>query len=116
MITISCSWPLVQNAIEALATVNNDRRLLRVSTGRLNRDAIVLTVEDTGKGIEPSEVDAVFDVFVTTKPRGTGLGLAICRVIVERHNGQISVAPVYPYGSAFRVILPASPTDAHPRD
>jgi len=107
---------LVQNAIEALATVNNDRGFIKVSTGRLNRDAIVLTVEDTGPGIDSSKVDAVFDAFVTNKPRGMGLGLAICRLIVERHNGQISVAPAYPCGSAFRVVLPASPTDAHPRN
>jgi signal transduction histidine kinase len=97
---------LVQNAIEALATVNNDRRFLKVSTGRLNRDAIVLTVEDTGPGIDPSKAGVVFDAFVTTKPRGTGLGLAICRMIVERHRGEISVAPVDPHGSSFRVVLP----------
>jgi signal transduction histidine kinase len=97
---------LVQNAIEALATVNNDPRLLRISTGRFDRDAIVLTVEDTGPGIDPSKVGAVFDAFVTTKPRGTGLGLAICRMIIERHNGEISFASVDPRGSSFRVILP----------
>jgi signal transduction histidine kinase len=96
---------LVQNAIEALATVNNDPRLLRVSTGR-DRDAIVLTVEDTGPGIDPSKIGAIFDAFVTTKPRGMGLGLAICRMIAERHNGAISAAPVDPHGSSFRVILP----------
>ncbi len=99
---------LVQNAIEALATVNNDRRFLKVSTGRLNRDAIVLTVEDTGPGIDPTKVGVVFDAFVTTKPRGMGLGLAICRMIAERHNGEISVAPVDPHGSSFRVILPTA--------
>ena len=98
---------LVQNAIEALATVNNDPRLLRVSTG-LDRDGIVLTVEDTGPGIDPSKVGAVFDAFVTTKPRGMGLGLAICRMIVERHKGAISVAQAHPHGSAFRVVLPTS--------
>ena len=97
---------LVQNAVDALATVNSDPRLLRVSTGRLDRDAIVLTVEDTGPGIDPSKVGAVFDAFVTTKPRGMGLGLAICRMIAEQHKGRISVAPVDPHGTSFRVILP----------
>ena len=97
---------LVQNAIEALATVKNDARLLRISTGRFDRNAIMLTVEDTGPGIDPSKVDAIFDAFVTTKPRGMGLGLAICRMMVERHNGHISVSPVHPHGASFRVILP----------
>ena len=97
---------LVQNAIEALATVNSDRRFLKVSTSRQNLDAIVLTVKDTGPGIDPSKVGAIFDAFVTTKPHGMGLGLAICRMIAERHNGEISVAPVNPHGSSFSVILP----------
>ena len=86
--------------------MNSDRRFLKVSTSRQNLDAIVLTVEDTGPGIDPSKVGVVFDAFVTTKPRGIGLGLAICRMIAERHNGKISVAAVDPHGSSFRVILP----------
>ena len=99
---------LVQNAIEALATVKDDGRLLRISTGRFDQNAIVLTVEDTGPGIDPSKVDAIFDAFVTTKPRGMGLGLAICRLMVQRHNGHISVSPVHPHGASFRVVLPAT--------
>jgi signal transduction histidine kinase len=46
--------------------------------------AMVVEVQDSGPGID------LFDAFVTTKPRGTGLGLAICRMIVERHGGQLS--------------------------
>jgi len=65
---------LVQNAIEALATANNDRRFLKVSTGRLNRDAIVLTVEDTGPGIDPSKVGVVFDAFVYDQASRDGIG------------------------------------------
>jgi hypothetical protein len=65
----------------------------------MNRDAIVLTAEDTGPGIDPSKAGVVFDAFVTTKPRGTGSG--ICRMIVERRKGEISVAPVDPHGSSF---------------
>ncbi len=99
---------LVQNAIEALATVNVYRRFLKISTSGQNGDAIVLTVEDTGPGIDPSKAGAIFDAFVTTKSRGMGLGLAICRMIVERHNGEISVDPVDPHGSSFRVILPTA--------
>ena len=87
---------LVQNAIEALATVNVYRRFLKISTSGQNRDAIVLTVEDTGPGIDPSKAGAIFDAFVTTKSRGMGLGLAICRMIVERHSGGISVASIDP--------------------
>jgi signal transduction histidine kinase len=105
---------LVQNAIEALANVESSDRQLRISTASLGNDKIVLTVEDTGSGIDPRNVAAIFDAFVTTKPRGMGLGLAICRMIVERHEGRISIEPVRPHGSLFRVILPASSTNSPP--
>jgi signal transduction histidine kinase len=66
----------------------------------------VVAVEDSGSGIDPKQSHAIFDAFVTTKPHGMGLGLAICRMIIERHGGQLSVTPAQPRGSIFRVVLP----------
>jgi signal transduction histidine kinase len=97
---------LVQNAIEALDISGSEDRLVRIGTQQRGNDAVSLTVEDSGPGIASNRVNTVFDAFVTTKPRGMGLGLAICRMIVERHDGSISVAQVDPHGAAFRVILP----------
>jgi signal transduction histidine kinase len=96
---------LVHNAVEAMGSVDG-QRVLRIRTG-LNGDAAIdLVVEDTGPGLSAEESNTIFDAFVTTKPHGMGLGLAICRMIVDRHEGQLSVSPATPRGASFRVVLP----------
>lgn len=79
---------------------------LQLRTERHGGDAILLAVEDSGPGIDPKDADNIFDAFVSMKPQGTGLGLAICRMIVERHDGQISASPALPRGTVFNVVLP----------
>jgi len=96
---------LVHNAIDAMDSVNKNRRVLRVSTEH-NDSALIIAVADSGPGIDPGKLESIFDAFVTTKPHGTGLGLAICRMIVERHEGQLSASSVDPHGTVFRVVLP----------
>src|SRR5262249_43546043 len=73
---------LVPNAIEAMATTTDRRRMLRLSTQPHGDDAIMVAVEDSGPGIDPGRLNSIFDAFVTTKANGMGLGLAICRMIV----------------------------------
>lgn len=102
---------LIHNAIEAMDFVTDGQRLLRVSGGRAGDGSVAVAVEDSGPGIEPNDVENIFDAFVTTKAHGTGLGLAICRMIVERHGGQLSAAPARPRGSVFRLVLPAATPD-----
>lgn len=98
---------LVHNAIEAMDAVDDDHRILHVRAERHGGNAITVAVEDSGPGIDPKQLKTIFDAFITTKPNGLGLGLAICRLIVERHKGQLSVAPSEPRGSVFRIVLPA---------
>jgi signal transduction histidine kinase len=54
-------------------------------------------------------MENIFDAFVTTKSHGMGLGLALCRMIIERHSGELSALPAHPRGSIFRIALPISP-------
>ena len=96
---------LVQNAIEAMAVGDKDR-ILEVRTELAAGRAIAISVQDTGPGVSPEKARAIFDAFVTTKSHGRGLGLAICRLIVERHNGQLSLASVEPRGAVFKVEFP----------
>jgi signal transduction histidine kinase len=103
---------LVRNAIEAMEPIEDGRRLLQVSSARSADQAVVVTVEDCGPGIDPGRLPNIFEAFMTTKPQGMGLGLAICRMIVERHNGKLSVAPAQPRGSVFSVVLPVVPGPA----
>jgi len=63
-------------------------------------------VTDTGSGIPPERLGAIFDDFVTTKRRGLGLGLAISKRIVEQLDGTIAVASEVGRGTAFTVRLP----------
>jgi len=97
---------LIHNAIEAMDDIKDGRRLLQVRTEPRRGNAVIVAVEDSGSGIDPKRSHTIFDAFVTTKPHGMGLGLAICRMIIERHGGQLSVSPAQPRGSIFRVVLP----------
>jgi C4-dicarboxylate-specific signal transduction histidine kinase len=98
---------LVVNAIEAMQEVLDRKRQLRLSTRR--RDAmIVLSVDDSGTGIDSDRIENIFAPFVTTKPGGMGMGLSICRSIVEGHKGTLSVARLDPFGTRFEVALPES--------
>ncbi len=81
-----------------------------------SRRYVVLTVRDTGSGMEPAILDRIFDPFFTTKPpgEGTGLGLAVVHAIVEAHEGAITVESQRGQGSTFRVYLPVMEADVAP--
>jgi len=74
----------------------------------IDSNAIAVSIEDTGTGIDPKDIDRIFDAFFTTKSNGMGLGLAICQSIVESHDGTVTVRANAPHGSVFRIILPSS--------
>jgi len=98
---------MIQNAIDAMDAVDDGSRVLIVRTERNGNDAISIEIEDSGPGIDPKKSsDDLFDAFFTTKPHGMGLGLAICRMIVERHDGKLSVSSAEPHGAIFRIELP----------
>ncbi len=97
---------LCHNAIEAMATMTDQNRLLRIRTGRYGEKAIAVAVEDSGPGIDPKQLQGIFDAFVTTKAEGMGLGLAICRRIIESHGGQISALSDGKSGALFQFVLP----------
>ena len=97
---------LVRNAIEAMHGDQDGPRVLRVSAQQA-ANKLIVAIEDSGPGIDPHQAASIFDAFVTTKSQGMGLGLALCRMIVERHAGQLSASPAQPRGSVFRIVLPA---------
>jgi signal transduction histidine kinase len=102
---------LVHNAIEAMAATTDKTRLLRVSTQPQDRNTIVVAVEDSGPGIDPRRLNNIFDAFVTTKANGMGLGLAICRMIVQRHGGQLSASSDGTTGARLQFVLPVGSVD-----
>ncbi|MFG3593793.1 MASE4 domain-containing protein [Bradyrhizobium sp. RDI18] len=98
---------LIHNAVDAMASEVAPRELI-VRTEREANNRVAIAVEDTGPGISPQNTETIFDAFVTTKPTGMGLGLAISKMIVERHEGALSVSSAIPHGAVFRVTLPAA--------
>jgi C4-dicarboxylate-specific signal transduction histidine kinase len=98
---------VVTNAIEAMDQVAEGARTLRITSRPHETDGVLITVEDSGAGIDPRDVKQIFEPFYTTKQHGMGLGLSICRSIVEAHGGRLSAAPGALHGLALRISLPA---------
>jgi PAS domain S-box-containing protein len=97
---------LILNAIEAMTGVDEASRELQISTGT-DTAGVLVTVRDSGAGLDPANVDRVFDAFYTTKPEGIGMGLAICRSIIEAHGGRLWASVDELQGAVFQFTLPA---------
>jgi len=102
---------LINNAVEAMVGTTNRSRMLRLRTEICGRDDIVVSVEDSGPGIDLKQLEKVFNAFVSTKAHGTGLGLAICRMIVEGHGGRIAASSDGKSGALFQFMLPIGSSD-----
>jgi signal transduction histidine kinase len=99
---------IVMNAIEAMHPPT-DRRMLGVKTERTKSGAVLVTIADSGPGIDPDKLAKIFDTFFTTKSGGMGMGLSICRSIVQAHGGHLRASSEAPHGSVFHVELPSVP-------
>jgi signal transduction histidine kinase len=97
---------LVMNAIEAMQSVRP--RVLKVKSDQTNSGLVHVSIEDTGTGIDPSNLKQIFSPLFTTKERGMGMGLSICRSIIENHDGRIWVSPGVVKGSIFQFELPVN--------
>jgi signal transduction histidine kinase len=97
---------LIHNAMEALAEVAEGPRDLFVGTAVNAPNELLLSVRDTGMGLDPEKAPHVFDAFYTTKPGGMGMGLAICRGIIEAHGGRLWATANKPMGAIFQFTLP----------
>jgi signal transduction histidine kinase len=71
---------------------------------------MLITVQDTGTGIDSKDMDRIFEALFTTKSSGMGMGLLICRSIIEAHGGRLWASPGTPYGSIFHLVLPIDET------
>ena len=99
---------LAINGMEAMGAVTDRPRELSVQS-RHESDHVVVTVQDSGTGIDPDKVDRVFDAFFTTKPGGMGMGLSICRSIIQAHGGRLTAGSNAGPGATFQFSLPAAP-------
>jgi len=94
---------LFLNAIEIM---NPGGRLCVWTRNLPQQNEVLLTVKDTGPGINPEILPRIFEAFTTTKPTGTGLGLAITHDIIQQHRGRIQAENDPQGGAIFKVWLP----------
>jgi len=102
---------LLLNALQAMPDGGELALTVGVPTLRAADSAqwVEVAIADTGHGIEPEELEKIFDPFYTTKSDGTGLGLAISHRIVERHDGELEVDSEPGRGTTFVIRLPSAP-------
>jgi C4-dicarboxylate-specific signal transduction histidine kinase len=97
---------LVTNALEAMSGIAG-RPLRLVIRSEIGADGMaVVTVEDSGRGLDPDQASRIFDSFYTTKPDGIGVGLAISRSIIEAHGGTMWADPERRQGARVGFTLP----------
>ena len=97
---------LIINAVQAMSGVSDGPRELLISTGQEASGGALVSVQDSGPGLNPETFDRLFDAFYTTKPGGVGIGLSICRSIVEAHGGRLWASRKVGPGATFQFTLP----------
>ncbi|MFZ5447356.1 MAG: response regulator [Thermodesulfobacteriota bacterium] len=100
---------IIKNALQAMPQGGH----LEVN-GILNEDHMEITLQDTGPGLSPQEMDQIFQPFYSTKDgtQGLGLGLPICKKILERYDGSLLVESQPGRGTKVRLLLPFTDSGA----
>jgi nitrogen-specific signal transduction histidine kinase len=105
---------LVANGAEASVDRNKPRITLSAKPIREGKQpsAVVVTVRDNGRGIDPELKEKIFSPFCTTKPRGMGLGLPVVKRTVFDHHGRVEVDST-PKGTQVSIVLPTTHAANH---
>jgi C4-dicarboxylate-specific signal transduction histidine kinase len=97
---------LIMNAMEAIRAVSDRARVLRIRTEEQSSGSIVVLVQDSGVGLDPKQLNRMFEPFYTTKVQGIGMGLTISRSIIEAHGGRLWAVANDGPGSTFCFTVP----------
>lgn len=107
---------LLMNAIDAMGNDPEAPRIITLHSRIDGGKEVVVSVEDTGKGIDERSLSLLFEPFYTTKAQGMGLGLSISRSIIEAHGGELLAIRNEGGGSTFSFRLPIKRHTAHRRE
>ena len=97
---------LIMNAIETMSAVKDRARILLIRTAQQGPDSVLVAVRDSGSGLDPAQLERIFDAFYTTKQGGMGIGLSVSRSIIEAHGGRLWATLNEGPGVTFRFSLP----------
>jgi C4-dicarboxylate-specific signal transduction histidine kinase len=97
---------LMLNGIDAMKDTGT-RGELTIQSQQNENGQLLVSVGDTGPGLQPEQADQIFNAFFTTKPQGTGMGLPISRSIVESHGGRLWATAHSGRGATFQFTLPS---------
>src|SRR5262245_56779276 len=97
---------LLMNAIEAMSGAGEGPRELVVRSGTEDSQGVLVSVQDSGPGLDPQSLDRLFEAFYTTKSQGLGMGLAISRSIIEAHGGRLWATAHVPHGAVLQFTVP----------
>ncbi|WP_299977337.1 PAS domain-containing sensor histidine kinase [Desulfobacula sp.] len=98
---------LINNAIDAMEKSGGTIKI-ETKISQIEKNHLVISMEDNGPGIPKNNLDRIFDPFFTTKAvgKGTGLGLSICYGIIQKMGGKIDVHSQIGSGTKFRIWIP----------
>ncbi len=103
---------LILNAVEAMSSVEDGTQELSIRTEQSQTGGILVAVQDSGPGVDPVNLERVFEPFYTTKTSGIGMGLSICQTIIDAHGGKLWAEANEPRGAVFQFTLPAAQEDS----
>jgi len=102
---------LLLNGTAAMRDTSPDSRKLVITTAKQDGRSVMVSVKDSGTGIDKNDMDRLFEPFFTTKADGLGMGLSISRTIIKAHGGTIGAENNPEGGATFYFTLPADRGD-----
>jgi C4-dicarboxylate-specific signal transduction histidine kinase len=99
---------LMRNGIESMVAVEHRPRRLLIQSREQQAGQILVSIQDSGVGVDPDVMERLFEPFFTTRSQGIGMGLPISRSIVEAHGGRLWAESTAGQGSVFQFTLPHS--------
>jgi signal transduction histidine kinase len=107
---------MIIKAVEAMSGASEGPRELLISTARDASTGVLVSLRDSGPGLDPPSLERLFDAFYTTKSSGLGMGLSICRSIIEGQGGRIWAGRNEPRGAVFHFTLPLERDETVPAE
>jgi C4-dicarboxylate-specific signal transduction histidine kinase len=99
---------LIMNSVDAMQDITDRAREITIQSSHSENGKVVVEILDSGAGVDPHQIEKLFQPFYTTKPKGLGMGLSISRSIIEAHDGNLSMSSNPEIGTTVHITLPLS--------